>query len=103
MEIEEILRSLNGEGGLPQEKLEELVREAYVVEVQSVSDIQQRLDRDAERIPFSRVVSLRMDFQQRVRKPDVQSTHERIVKALSDAARLCRASVETGNPIRLLW
>jgi hypothetical protein len=50
----------------------------------------------------ARVIPLKRNVQQS-KRPDLESTVEKIVKALTDASRLCRASIGTGNPIRLLW
>ena len=36
-------------------------------------------------------------------RPDLESTGEKVMEALADAAKLCHVSISTGNPIRLLW
>jgi hypothetical protein len=102
MEIEEIQRALQGFDNLSQDKIEKLIVEFYRNELGSRLDIERRLDEVAAKMPFAQIVPLKRNVQQS-KRPDLESTVEKIVEALTDAAKLCRASIGTGNPIRLLW
>jgi hypothetical protein len=102
MEIEEIQRALQGFENLPQDKIEKLIMEFYRDELGNRLDLERRLDEVAAKMPFAQVVPLKRNVQQS-KRPDLESTVEKIVEALKDAAKLCRASIGTGNPIRLLW
>jgi hypothetical protein len=102
MEIEEIQRALLGFSNLPQDKMERLIVEFYRDDLGSRLDLERRLDEVAAKMPFAQVVPLKRNVQQS-KWPDLESTVEKILEALTDAAKLCRASTGTGNPIRLLW
>jgi hypothetical protein len=102
LEIDEIRQSLQGFGNLPQDKVEKLLVEFFRAELGSRASLESRLDEAATKIPFAQVVPLRQNVQQ-AKRPDLESTVEKIIEALADAAKLCRASLETGNPVRLLW
>jgi hypothetical protein len=102
MEIEEIQRSIQGFENLPQDKIEKMIVEFYRDDLGNRLDLERRLDEVGAKISFARVVALKRNVQ-KSRRPDLESTVEKIVEALTDAARLCRASIGTGNPIRLLW
>ena len=102
MEIEEIQRAFQGFGNLPQDKIERLLLEFYRDDLGSRLDLERRLDEAAAKMPFARVVPLKRNVQQS-KRPDLESTVENIIEALTDAAKLCHASIRTGNPIRLLW
>jgi hypothetical protein len=102
MEIEEIQRALLGSENLPPDKMAKLIVESYRADLGGRLDLERRLDEVAAKAPFARVNPLKRNVQQS-KLPDLESTVEKIVKALTDAARLCSASIGTGNPIRLLW
>jgi hypothetical protein len=102
MEIEEIQRALLGFENLPQDKTGKLLVEFYRAEFGSRLDLERRLDEVAGKMPLARVVPLKRNVQQ-LKRPDLESTVEKIVEALTNAAKLCHASIGTGNPIRLLW
>jgi hypothetical protein len=102
MEIEEIQRGLQGFGNLLQGKIEKLIVEFYRDDLGNRLDLEKRLDEVAGKMSFARVIPLKQNVQ-RSKRPDLESTVEKIVKALTDAAKLCQASIGTGNPIRLLW
>ncbi|MCA1621674.1 MAG: hypothetical protein LC795_20860 [Acidobacteria bacterium] len=102
MEIEEIQRALGGFGNLPQDKIERLLSEFYRDGLGSRLDLERRLDEIAAKMPFAPVVPLKQNVQQS-KRPNPESTVEKIMEALTDAAKLCHAGIGTGNPIRLLW
>jgi hypothetical protein len=53
-------------------------------------------------MPFSGLNTMKENVEQ-LEQPNVESTIRKIAQALADATRLCGASIETRNPIRLLW
>lgn len=101
MEIEEIQGALQGFGNLPQDKIEALQLEFYRDDFGSGLDLERRVDK-AAKMPFAPVVPLKRNMEQS-KRPDLESTVEKFTEALADAAKLCHASLETRNPIRLLW
>lgn len=102
MEIEEIQRALQGFGKLPPDKIERLRAECYRDELGRRLDLERRLDEVAAKLPFARIVPLKRNVQQS-KRPDLEASLEKITGAWTAAAKLCQASIETGNPIRLLW
>ena len=102
MEIEEIQRALQGFGNLPRDKIEELLLAFYRDEFGSRLDLERRLDEVAAKMPFAPIVLLKRNVEQSQR-PNLESTVEKVMEALADAAKLCHASIKTRNPIRLLW
>jgi hypothetical protein len=102
MEIEEIQRALLGSENLSPDKIARLIVEFYRDDLGVTLDLERRLDEVVAKVSFAQVIPLKRNVQQS-KRPDLESTVEKIVEALTDAARLCRASIETGNPIRLLW
>lgn len=101
-EIEEIHKVFDGWGDLPEGELGRLVLEICRDDLNSRLDFEARLDEIEAKMPMTGVVPLKRNLEQ-WKRPDIQSTIQKIMKALADAAKLCRASIETGNPIRLLW
>ena len=101
-EIDEVHRALQGAGNLPREELEKLARELFREDLASRLDLEQRLDAVQERAPFAQVTPLKRNLME-MERPDAESSRRKMAMALADAAGLCRASLETGNPIRLLW
>jgi hypothetical protein len=79
-----------------------LIQEFYRDVLGSRLQLEANLDEIAAKMPMARVVPLKRNAQQS-KRPDVESTVEKITKALTDAVMACEASIETGNPIRLLW
>lgn len=102
MEIKEIQRALQGCGNLPKDKLERLILEFFRIELGSRINLEERLNKVAAEMPFASIESLKRNVQQS-KRPDIESTVEQITEALRDAAKLCCASIATGNPIRLMW
>lgn len=102
IEIDEIQRALQGFGNLPQDKIGKLIVGFYRDDLDSRLDLESWLDEVAAKLPFAQVVPLKRNVQQS-KRPELESSVEKIMEALTDGARLCRASIETGNPIRLLW
>ena len=80
----------------------ELIVGFYRDDLGSRLDLESRLDGVAAKMPFAQVVRLKRNVRQS-KQPDLESTVKKIIEALMEAAKLCRASIETGNPIRLLW
>lgn len=101
-EIEELQRSFRGLGQLQPERVESVVEQFYRQELASRIDLERRLDRIGEQQPMAPVVGLKRNVQQST-WPDTASTLERIEAALTNSAKLCNTSIESGNPIRLLW
>lgn len=102
MEIDEIRRALDGAGNLPPQKIERLILEFLRRDLGARSDLARRLDEVSAQIPFAGLNALKENVAQS-EQPTVESTIKKIDEALADVARLCRASIETRNPIRLLW
>ena len=102
LEIDEIGRGLSGFGNLPQGKMERLILEFFRDDLGSRLALVRQLDEVGAKMPFAPTVPLKRNVQQS-KRPDIESTVEKISEALGDAAKLCRASMEIGNPIRLLW
>jgi len=100
LEIEEVQQALSGLGNLEREKTARLLLEFYQNDLGSRLDLEYRLDEIAAKMPSARILK---DNVERTGRPDVETTLQKIQEALTDASRLCHASVETGNPIRLLW
>ncbi len=65
-------------------------------------NLESRLEEAAEKTLSSPVIQMKRNLQQ-LKRPDIETTLEKVIEALTDATKLCRASIETGNPIRLLW
>ncbi len=102
LEIDEITRSLSGIGSLPREKIERLILETYRQEIGTYRDLQARLDDAAAKFPFAPLAALKQNVDQ-YPHPGLESSVDKINTALTDATRLCHASIEIGNPIRMLW
>lgn len=102
MEIDEFERALNGFGNLPHEKLNKVIVEFFRDELGREHELKARLDEIAANMPFAPINTLRANIEQSG-LPDLESTINKIKEALTDATRLCRAGIETCNPIRLLW
>ncbi|HZI86728.1 MAG TPA: hypothetical protein VFD48_07835 [Pyrinomonadaceae bacterium] len=102
IEIEEVQRAFQGFGNLPQEKIERLALGFYRDDLGSRLDLERRLDDVAEMTHSGPVNQMRSNVQQ-MKRPDIDSTVDTIIEALTDSAKLCRASIEIGSPIRLLW
>jgi len=102
IEIEEVQRAFQGFGNLPQEKIENLALGFYRDDLGSRLDLERRLDDVAEMTQSGPVIQMRSNVQQ-MKRPDIDSTVDTIIEALTDSAKLCRASIEIGSPIRLLW
>ena len=96
-EIEELQRALEST-----DKRDDLVSKYYRDDFRARLDLEDRLDHVEAEMPFAPIVPLKRNVQQ-TKRPDIESTIEAINEALNDAAKLCQASIETGNPIRLLW
>lgn len=102
IEIKELQRALDGQGDLPQQKIEGLISEFFHHDLGVRIDLERRLDEVAAQMPFAGVNALKQNLQQS-EQPNFESAIQKIAEALADAARLCRAGIETGNAIRLLW
>jgi len=102
MEIDELERALNGFGNLPYQKMNKLILEFFRSELGREHDLKERLDQIAAEMPFAPINSIKENLE-RDGFPDLGSTMEKIRGALTDAAQFCRAGIETGNPVRLLW
>lgn len=96
-EIEEIRTAFEGAGNLPTNKLEDLVSEYYREDLGARLSLEARLKQVEAEMPFARIVPLKRNVQQ-TKIPDVESTIETIMEALTSATKLCHASRETGNP-----
>lgn len=101
-EIEEVQRELQGLGNLVPDKKEKLIWEFYRDELGSRLNLESRLYEVAEKTLAGPVIQMKRNLRQ-LKRPDIESTLEKIIDALTDATNLCRASIKTGNPIRLLW
>jgi len=102
LEIDELVRALNGFGNLPHEKVNKVITQFFHDELGREHELKARLDEITAKMPFAPINSIRTKIEQSG-LPDLDSTINKIKGALTDAAGLCHASIETGNPIRLLW
>ncbi len=101
LEIEELRRAFEGEGNLPYEALESLVLALYRDDLASRLSFEARLDEVEAKMPSSAVRAIKQNLQ-KFKKPEIESTNEKIIEALEAATKLCRASIETGSPVRLM-
>jgi hypothetical protein len=92
LEIEEIQNATAGLGNLPRERIEKLVTELFFDELSYSSDSGEQ---------FEPLVSQKHALMEQNR-----ATMDTVMKwlrnTLADATQLCNASIETGNPIKLL-
>ncbi|HEU4769326.1 MAG TPA: hypothetical protein VFS77_18305 [Pyrinomonadaceae bacterium] len=102
LEIDEIKQSMSGAGSIPREKIERLILETYPQEIGTYRDLRARLDDAAAKFPFAPIAALKRNVEQ-YPHPDLELSVDKINTALADATRLCHASIEIGNPIRMLW
>ena len=102
MEIEELQQALMGQGNVPQDQMDRLIFEFFRTYVDAHSDLRWRLDEVAANIPFAGVNGL-LENVKNSEEPSLESVIEKLKEAAAYAALLCRASIETRNPIRLLW
>ena len=102
MEIEDIQSGLQGLGSLPRDKIQKLVLDLYRDDLGGRQNLETRLGEVMAKAPSGAVAGIRENVQQS-KLPNLESTVEVICQALADAAKLCRASAQTNNPIRLLW
>jgi hypothetical protein len=102
VEIDAISQALQGVGNLQHRKITKLVSEFLRIELSETLDLKQRLDDISVDLPFARTAFVK-ETVQHAKAADPESTVKKITDALMDAARLCRASIETRNPVRLLW
>ena len=65
-----------------------------------IEEIQRALE-GAGNLPNEKIRAFVTEFCRE--DPDLESSLKKLHEALADAARLCHASIETRNPIRLLW
>ncbi len=100
MESEELRRAIRGEGNLPFQQVKKLWllwlqrQEGLLV---SIKDNFRR----AEEAGMGRLVQLRAGLEEEVVTPE--SAARELEKAIDTADELCRASLQTGNPIELYW
>jgi len=103
LESDEIRHGLNGMGNLTPQEMRKLIVEFHRSEVGIRSDLERRLDKVAKEMSFAPVVGMKRNIAEGPSQPDIEATIGKIGKALTDATTLCKTSIETGNPIRLLW
>ena len=102
LEIEELRRAFQGAGNLPFAEMDRLVLTLYREDLGSRLNLEARLDEAQARFPFAPINAIKRNVQ-RFKKPDAESTFEKIIETLEAAEKLCRASISTGMPIRMLW
>lgn len=102
VEIEEVQRAMQGSGKLSQQKVEQLVSEFLREDLGSRLHLEGRLNEIEAKMPSAAIGALKRNVQ-KTQGPDLESTLRNVLKALTDASKLCRAGIETGNPIRLMW
>lgn len=102
LEIEDIQQGFQGVRSLPLTKIERLILELYREDLGSRLDLERRLD-EVEAITASGLIASMKRNVHQSQHPDIESTVEKMMAALSNAAKLCDWSIKTGNPIRLLW
>jgi hypothetical protein len=102
LEIDEIQRASADAGNLPHQKIERVILEFLRRDFGARNDLQRRLDEVSAQQPFAGLNAMKENVA-RSEQPTFESTIKKIDEALADAARLCRASIEIRNPIRLLW
>ena len=102
LEIDEIRRGFQGIGNAPLETFARVAVEVHQRELDGKSTLEARVDKVAERVPFSRIVSVKKELQES-ETPEMRSTLKTIDSALAEATTLCNASIELQSPIRFLW
>jgi hypothetical protein len=102
LEIEELQKAFEGAGNLPDAAVNRLVVAYYSDDLGSRLSFEASLNEAEARFQTSAVGALKRTLQ-RSKRPDIESTIEKITKACLDATKLCRASLETGKPVRLMW
>lgn len=101
LEIGELRRAFEGAGNLPYESLESQVLALYRDDLSDRLSLEARLNEVERKMPSSAVSALKQNVQ-KFKSPDIESTHEKIIEVLQAAEKLCRASIETGSPIRMM-
>jgi len=102
MEVAELQRALDGSRDLPRNRVEKLISEFLRAEMELRLTLADRIERVGVRVPFARVVLL-MQNVLASQQPDTEAAHQTIKDALANTEALCRASIATDNPIRMLW
>jgi len=101
-ETDSIWRILEEGGTGPNDALEPLLTAIHDEDSELRLSLEKRLSEIRIHLPFTRVNPF-IESVRKSDKPDLQSAVDKVVEALEDARRLCLASIESGNPIRLLW
>ncbi|HKU76491.1 MAG TPA: hypothetical protein VJR02_21445 [Pyrinomonadaceae bacterium] len=101
LEIDELRRAFEGAGNLSYEALERLVLALYRDDLSDRLSLEARLNEVEAKMPLSSVSSLKQNVQ-KFKRPDIESTNEKIIEVLEAAEKLCRASIETSSPIRMM-
>ena len=96
-----IRKALAGVGGLPYQKVEKLVQEWNRNECTTYEATRERLHAAQSKAPTAGLLKLANDLQPR--EPTATVAVGNLFKALDDADNLCDASIETGQPVELLW
>jgi hypothetical protein len=92
LEIEEIKNAMDGFGNIPREKIENLIIQFFLDEP--------RIGGDWERLEHE--ASLKQALLEQ-KKPTIDVLQVKLRNTLADATKLCQASIETGNPVKMLW
>jgi len=99
-EVDAVWRLL--EEGRPDDAINELLATLHDEDSELRLSLEKQLSEIKSNIPFARVNPF-IESVRKSKRPDLQSAIDKVVEALKDARRLCLASIQSGNPIRLLW
>ncbi len=77
-------------------------REGQSLWLLEIDELQKALEGRGN-LDFRKVEKLIAEFSREPDPHDSQSSRQRLAETLHNAASLCQASAQTGNPIRLLW
>ena len=101
-EIQSLSDALQDLHGSCRSQVMELVLRFLSYEYEEKTRLNQNLEEARHRMSTDTVTSLSQNLQD-LGTPNLVSTIQKMLDALDDAARLCKASLETCNPILMLW
>lgn len=102
LQVEELQKALNDLGNLPKGLIEKLILEFFRTDQNITIDLEARLNEAADAMPPSLVENLKQNVRES-RLSELESSARRISETLKYTADLCDVSIQTRNPIRMLW
>jgi hypothetical protein len=101
-EIQRLSNALHDLHGSCGRQVMQLVQRFLRYERDEIAELNQNLEEAREQMSTDAFNSLSQNVQDQG-TPDLVSTIQKIMEALDHAERICRASLQTRNPIRMLW